>query len=54
MATASALAAAAPARPASARDPQARLEQLFDPGTLALLSPADGSGVLAGPGASTA
>jgi acetyl-CoA/propionyl-CoA carboxylase carboxyl transferase subunit len=45
-----ALAPAAPARAASARDPRARLELLFDPGTLALLSPADGSGVLAGTG----
>jgi acetyl-CoA/propionyl-CoA carboxylase carboxyl transferase subunit len=43
-----------PAAPAAAagpgRDPQARLEALFDPGTLALLRPADGSGVLAGTG----
>jgi acetyl-CoA/propionyl-CoA carboxylase carboxyl transferase subunit len=51
MAAASAtLAAEAPARAASARDPRARLELLFDPGTLSLLSPADGSGVLAGAG----
>jgi acetyl-CoA/propionyl-CoA carboxylase carboxyl transferase subunit len=34
----------------SGRDPQARLEALFDPGTLELLRPADGSGVLAGTG----
>src|SRR5215831_20336888 len=47
---ASALAPEAPARAASARDPRARLELLFDPGTLAPLSPADGSGVLAGTG----
>ena len=45
-----AFAPAAPARAASARDPRTRLELLFDPGTLALLSPADGSGVLAGTG----
>jgi len=32
------------------RDPQARLEALFDPGTLRLLLPADDSGVLAGQG----
>jgi acetyl-CoA/propionyl-CoA carboxylase carboxyl transferase subunit len=48
--------AAAPARdnpavPAAAgRDPHARLEALFDPGTLELLRPADGSGTLAGSG----
>jgi acetyl-CoA/propionyl-CoA carboxylase carboxyl transferase subunit len=39
-----------PARAASTRDPQARLELLFDPGTLSLLAPADGGGVLAGTG----
>src|SRR5581483_5547451 len=44
------LAPAAPARAVGARDPRARLELLFDPGTLTLLSPADGSGVLAGTG----
>jgi acetyl-CoA/propionyl-CoA carboxylase carboxyl transferase subunit len=33
-----------------ARDPQSRLEALFDPGTLELLHPADDSGVLAGTG----
>jgi acetyl-CoA/propionyl-CoA carboxylase carboxyl transferase subunit len=32
------------------RDPQARLEALFDPGTLRLLRPADDSGILAGQG----
>ena len=32
------------------RDPQARLEALFDPGTLRLLLPADDSGILAGQG----
>jgi acetyl-CoA/propionyl-CoA carboxylase carboxyl transferase subunit len=32
------------------RDPQARLEALFDPGSLALLSPADDSGVYTGTG----
>jgi acetyl-CoA/propionyl-CoA carboxylase carboxyl transferase subunit len=32
------------------RDPQARLEALFDPGTLRLLAPADDSGILAGQG----
>ena len=44
---------ATPARPAPAglrRDPQSRLEALFDPGTLELLFPADDSGVLAGTG----
>jgi acetyl-CoA/propionyl-CoA carboxylase carboxyl transferase subunit len=35
---------------ASMRDPQSRLEALFDPGTLSLLWPADDSGVLAGHG----
>jgi acetyl-CoA/propionyl-CoA carboxylase carboxyl transferase subunit len=33
-----------------ARDPQARLECLFDPGSLSLLTPADDSGVLTGTG----
>jgi acetyl-CoA/propionyl-CoA carboxylase carboxyl transferase subunit len=33
------------------RDPQARLEALFDPGSLSLLAPADDSGVLTGTGA---
>ncbi|MGH3273606.1 MAG: carboxyl transferase domain-containing protein, partial [Streptosporangiaceae bacterium] len=32
------------------RDPQARLEALFDPGSLRLLLPADDSGILAGAG----
>ena len=32
------------------RDPQARLEALFDPGTTALLLPADDSGILAAQG----
>ena len=32
------------------RDPQARLEALFDPGSLSLLAPADDSGVLTGTG----
>jgi acetyl-CoA/propionyl-CoA carboxylase carboxyl transferase subunit len=32
------------------RDPQARLAALFDPGSLALLAPPDGSGVLTGSG----
>jgi acetyl-CoA/propionyl-CoA carboxylase carboxyl transferase subunit len=40
--------AAAPAGPR--RDPQSRLEALFDPGTLTLLRPADDSGTLAGTG----
>jgi acetyl-CoA/propionyl-CoA carboxylase carboxyl transferase subunit len=48
-------AAAAPAVPAPAhagpgRDPQSRLEALFDPGTLELLHPEDESGMLAGTG----
>ncbi len=44
--------AAAPARAAvPGRDPQSRLEALFDPGSLELLQPADDSGVLAGTGA---
>jgi acetyl-CoA/propionyl-CoA carboxylase carboxyl transferase subunit len=34
----------------AARDPQARLECLFDPGSLSLLTPADDSGVLTGTG----
>jgi acetyl-CoA/propionyl-CoA carboxylase carboxyl transferase subunit len=46
--------AAAPARSARpavlGRDPQARLEALFDGGTLRLLQPADDSGVLTGTG----
>ncbi len=45
--------AAVPADPANAgvgRDPQPRLEALFDPGTLELLAPADDSGMLAGAG----
>ena len=36
--------------PAIARDPEARLAALFDPGTLALLTPQDDSGALAGTG----
>src|SRR5262249_52888352 len=40
-------AAAAAADP---RDPRTRLESLFDPGSLALLTPEDTSGVLAGTG----
>jgi len=40
--------AAADLRPS--RDPQSRLEALFDPGTLDLLRPADDSGLLAGSG----
>ena len=50
-------AAAAPAAtpnpaagPVSRRDPQFRLEALFDPGTLDLLLPADDSGTMAGTG----
>jgi acetyl-CoA/propionyl-CoA carboxylase carboxyl transferase subunit len=44
--------AGAPARAAvPGRDPQSRLEALFDPGSLELLQPADDSGVLAGTGA---
>ena len=45
-------AAAAPPAPAAGpgRDPQSRLEALFDSGTLELLHPADESGVLAGSG----
>ncbi len=46
-----AIAPGAPTRAAGSRDPQARLEQLFDPGTLSLLTPADGGGgVQAGTG----
>jgi acetyl-CoA/propionyl-CoA carboxylase carboxyl transferase subunit len=44
---------AAPVAPATAgprRDPQSRLEALFDPGTLTLLRPADDSGMMAGTG----
>jgi acetyl-CoA/propionyl-CoA carboxylase carboxyl transferase subunit len=44
----------APAAPApaagSSRDPRARLESLFDPGSLSLLTPEDTSGVLTGTG----
>src|SRR5580698_129608 len=42
----------APARPPGrlSRDPQARLEALFDPGSLSLMVPADDSGVLTGTG----
>src|SRR5580698_8809272 len=47
---AAAPAAPAPAAAASGRDPQVRLETLFDPGTLELLHPADGGGMLAGTG----
>jgi acetyl-CoA/propionyl-CoA carboxylase carboxyl transferase subunit len=45
-------AATAPARSAGSlsRDPQGRLEALFDPGSLSLLVPADDSGVLTGTG----
>ncbi len=44
-------AASRPAAPAGPRrDPQSRLEALFDPGTLDLLLPADDSGVLTGTG----
>jgi acetyl-CoA/propionyl-CoA carboxylase carboxyl transferase subunit len=46
-----------PARPAAqarasggSRDPEVRLEALFDPGSLTLLTPADDSGVLSGTG----
>jgi acetyl-CoA/propionyl-CoA carboxylase carboxyl transferase subunit len=44
--------AAAPAARAAdgTRDPHARLESLFDPGSLSLLTPEDDSGVLAGTG----
>jgi acetyl-CoA/propionyl-CoA carboxylase carboxyl transferase subunit len=41
----------APARPAAiTRDPEVRLETLFDPGTLRLLTPHDASGALAATG----
>jgi len=44
-------AASRPAAPAGPRrDPQSRLEALFDPGTLELLLPADDSGILIGTG----
>jgi acetyl-CoA/propionyl-CoA carboxylase carboxyl transferase subunit len=43
-------AGSSPAPAPLGRDPQARLEVLFDPGTLRLLLPADDSGVLAGQG----
>ena len=43
-------AAAAPAPAGLRRDPQSRLEALFDAGTLTLLRPADDSGMLAGTG----
>ena len=45
-------AAQVPERPAGSlgRDPHARLEALFDPGSLSLLVPADDSGVLTGTG----
>jgi acetyl-CoA/propionyl-CoA carboxylase carboxyl transferase subunit len=39
-----------PAVAADPRDPRTRLESLFDPGSLALLTPEDTSGVLAGTG----
>ena len=39
-----------PAAPASTRDPEVRLEALFDPGTLRLLTPHDASGALAATG----
>ena len=42
---------AAPAAPVpAARDPRSRLESLFDPGSLSLLTPADTSGVLTATG----
>jgi acetyl-CoA/propionyl-CoA carboxylase carboxyl transferase subunit len=41
---------AAAVRTAPGRDPQSRLEALFDPGTLELLNPADDSGMLTGTG----
>ena len=44
------IAAAPAAQPGIKRDPQSRLEALFDPGTLELLLPADESGMLAGTG----
>jgi len=49
-AAASTTAASGPASAAPGRDPQSRLESLFDPGTLELLKAADDSGVLAGSG----
>jgi acetyl-CoA/propionyl-CoA carboxylase carboxyl transferase subunit len=39
-----------PAAPVTARDPELRLQALFDPGTLRLLTPHDASGVLAATG----
>ena len=45
-----AAAAAGPESGASSRDPRARLEELFDVGTLKLVVPPDTSGVLAGTG----
>jgi acetyl-CoA/propionyl-CoA carboxylase carboxyl transferase subunit len=42
--------APAPAAAVPGRDPQSRLEALFDPGTLELFAPADDSGMLAGAG----
>ncbi|HCU91897.1 MAG TPA: propionyl-CoA carboxylase subunit beta, partial [Actinobacteria bacterium] len=40
-----------PARPAAiTRDPEVRLETLFDPGTMRLLTPHDASGALAATG----
>ncbi|HTX84159.1 MAG TPA: carboxyl transferase domain-containing protein [Streptosporangiaceae bacterium] len=47
---AAAQATAALAHAGPGRDPQSRLEALFDPGTLELLQPADESGMLAGTG----
>ena len=40
----------AAAHPGPRRDPQSRLEALFDPGTLELLLPEDDSGIMAGTG----
>ena len=40
----------APAAPASTRDPEVRLQALFDPGTLRLLTPHDASGARAATG----
>jgi len=48
--TARAAPAAPPAAVPPARDPRARLESLFDPGSLSLLAPPDTSGVLTGTG----
>jgi acetyl-CoA/propionyl-CoA carboxylase carboxyl transferase subunit len=45
-----AAASAVPAHAGPGREPESRLEALFDPGTLELLRPADDSGVLAGTG----